>query len=126
MKNIYHILVEQGNHITININLTVKGMITHTRSSSFIFKGTPLMKEEGVLQYCAGRWHSSHLLLCQKPAQKHTPYLRPSPRHSVLHSDQSNTSIYTSPLKCFLFQLLQQNQRLCSSSDLKESCLESA
>lgn len=57
MKNIYHILVEQGNHITINSNLTVKGMITHTGSGSFIFKGKTLMKEEGVLEYYAGRWH---------------------------------------------------------------------
>lgn len=40
-------------------------------------------------------------------------------------SDQSNPFNHTSPSECFLFQLLQHNQRLCSSSHLKESSLDS-
>lgn len=55
MKNIYHILVQQGNHVAINSNLTVKGMPAPTGSSPFIFKGKILMKEVGVLVYSAGR-----------------------------------------------------------------------
>lgn len=53
MKNIYHILVEQGNHVPLNSNLTVKGMLTDTGSHSLIFKGKILVKEEGGLDYFA-------------------------------------------------------------------------
>lgn len=51
-------------------------MLTHTKGSSFIFKGKILMKEEGVLEYFAERWHWSHLPLCQnanRETHSHTP-----------------------------------------------------
>lgn len=104
-------------------------MLTHTRSSSFIFKGKILMKEEGVLEYFAERWHWSHLPLLKCQYRNILP-------HSHFHnqafgilcdSDHSNTFISTSPSKWFLFHLLQHNQIIfCSSSDLKEFCLKSA
>ena len=56
-----------------------------------------------------------------------TPTIPPQPTRAVLcAAEQSTTYSYTSPSKCFLFQLLQCNQILCSSSDLKESCIKSA
>lgn len=83
-------------------------MITHTGSSSFIFKGKMLMKEEGVLECFAGRALISPLLRKNATTEAHPQFLYKQTFDILCAADQSKIYIYTPPSNVSYFSFFNK------------------